>query len=352
MSWGHPPATGRAGAGQAVMSGPLLRVDGVSKEFLGSRTGRGLGPRDRLRAVDKVSFELTAGTTLAIVGESGCGKSTVAKLLLRFEKPSEGAVYLDGEDIVQAKGAQSRRLRRRVQPVLQDPYGSLNPRRTVFETVVEPWQAFKEISPEDIRAAAVELLAQVGLGDGLLDRYPGSLSGGQRQRVNIARALAAQPDLLVLDEPLSALDVSMQAQIVNLLRTLQADLSVAYVFITHDLSLVPFLADRVAVMYLGSIVETGPVDEVFNRATHPYTQALLSAVPSLDPAARQRIVLHGDVPNPVDPPSGCRFRTRCWRAQDACAVTRPELEHRGFAHPSACLFPALLNRMEVDDAGV
>lgn len=330
---------------------PLLRVDGVSKEFLGARRRHGLGRRDRLRAVDDVNLELAAGTTLALVGESGCGKSTVARLLLRFERPTEGAVFFDGADIVAAKGAESRRLRRRVQPVLQDPYGSLNPRRTVAQTVTEPWQAFPEIRPPDTRAAAIELLSRVGLGEGLLDRYPGSLSGGQRQRVNIARALAVQPDLLVLDEPLSALDVSMQAQIVNLLRDLQAELSVAYLFITHDLSLVPFLADRVAVMYLGSIVETGPVEEVFARSTHPYTQALLSAVPSLDPARRQRIVLRGDVPNPVDPPSGCRFRTRCWRSRDECAQVRPLLELRGHTHPSACLFPELLPRPDGSNAG-
>lgn len=336
--------------GKEASTGPLLRVQAVSKEFLGARTAHGLGPRDRLRAVDDVSFELAAGTTLAIVGESGCGKSTLARLLLRFEKPTEGAVFIDGVDIVAAKGADSRRLRRRVQPVLQDPYGSLNPRRTVLQTVTEPWRAFPEIRPQDTRAAAIELLARVGLGEGLLERYPGSLSGGQRQRVNIARALAVQPDLLILDEPLSALDVSMQAQIVNLLRGLQAELSVAYLFITHDLSLVPFLADRVAVMYLGSIVETGAVDDVFERATHPYSQALLSAVPSIDPAVRQRIVLRGDVPNPADPPSGCRFRTRCWRAQDECAHSRPHLEGRGFTHPSACHFPEFLTRAEAQDA--
>jgi oligopeptide/dipeptide ABC transporter ATP-binding protein len=324
------------------MSGPLLQVEAVSKVFRGARARRGLGPRDRIRAVDQVSFTLAAGSTLAVVGESGCGKSTVAKLLLRFERPTEGRVRFDGRDIFTVPREESRRLRRRVQPVLQDPYGSLNPRRTVLDTVTEPWRAFPELRPRSPRSAAAELLARVGLGENLLDRYPGGLSGGQRQRVNIARALAARPDLLVLDEPLSALDVSMQAQIVNLLRELQDELSMAYVFITHDLSLVPFLADQVAVMYLGSIVETGPVEEVFARAVHPYTQALLSALPSLDPAAQQRIVLHGDVPNPADPPSGCRFRTRCWRAQPECAERRPELADRGYPHPSACHFAAPL----------
>ncbi|MPZ28834.1 MAG: ATP-binding cassette domain-containing protein [Micromonosporaceae bacterium] len=320
------------------MSGPLLQVEGVSKVFRGNRTRHGLGPRDLIRAVDQVSFTLAAGSTLAIVGESGCGKSTLAKLLLRFEEPTAGRVRFDGRDIVRVPRAESRRLRRRIQPVLQDPYGSLNPRRIVFDAVSEPWQAFREIRPPDRRVAAAELLGRVGLGESLLDRHPGALSGGQRQRVNIARALAARPDLLVLDEPLSALDVSMQAQIVNLLRRLQDELSIAYVFITHDLSLVPFLSDQVAVMYLGSIVETGPVDEVFSRAVHPYTQALLSAVPSLDPTGQQRIVLHGDVPSPGAPPSGCRFRTRCWRAQPECAERRPELVDRGYPHPSACHF--------------
>jgi oligopeptide transport system ATP-binding protein len=326
-----------------------LRVEEVAKEFRGSRHR---WRRDRIRAVDGVSAEVPAGTTLAIVGESGCGKSTLAKMILRLERPTRGRILLDGEDITAAAGERSRRLRRRIQPVLQDPYGSLNPRRTVFDAVSEPWLAFREIRPADRRAAAADVMSTVGLGAELLDRYPGSLSGGQRQRVNIARALAARPDVLVLDEPLSALDVSMQAQIVNLLRNLQRELAMTYVFITHDLSLVPFLADRVAVMYLGSIVETGPVDEVFTRANHPYTQALLSAVPTLDPAEYQRIVLRGDIPNPAHPPQGCRFHTRCWRAQPECRASRPELTERGHGHPSACLFPQPLEELEPGHAGV
>jgi oligopeptide/dipeptide ABC transporter ATP-binding protein len=311
-------------------------LEDLAKDFRGSRHG---WRRDRIQAVDGVSAEVEAGTTLAVVGESGCGKSTLAKMILRLERPSRGRILLDGEDIVAAQGERSRRLRRRIQPVLQDPYGSLNPRRTVFDTVAEPWLAFKEIRPADRKAAATEVMATVGLGAELLERYPGSLSGGQRQRVNIARALAARPDVLVLDEPLSALDVSMQAQIVNLLKDLQRKLAMTYVFITHDLSLVPFLADRVAVMYLGSIVEIGPVEEVFSRANHPYTQALLSAVPTLDPGEYKRIVLRGDLPNPAHPPRGCRFHTRCWRVQPECKATRPELTERGHGHPSACLFP-------------
>ncbi|ASW57954.1 peptide ABC transporter ATP-binding protein [Plantactinospora sp. KBS50] len=297
-----------------------------------------------MQAVDRVSFELAAGSTLAVVGESGCGKSTLAKMLLRFERPTGGRIFFAGQDIFRADRRRSRALRRRIQIVLQDPYGSLNPRRTVRDTVTEPWLAFPDIRPADRTAAAVELLERVGLGDSLLDRYPGSLSGGQRQRVNIARALAARPELLILDEPLSALDVSMQAQIVNLLRRLQAELGISYLFITHDLSLVPFLADQVAVMYLGGFVETGPVNEVFDGATHPYTQAMLSAVPAPDPEQQRRIVLRGDVPNPADPPSGCRFRTRCWRAEEVCASTAPELTERGHGHPSACHFAAPLTQ--------
>lgn len=318
---------------------PILEVDRLRKTFVLGRRVLGIGRREQLDALDDVSLQLGQGRTLAIVGESGCGKSTLARVLLRFEQPTSGVVLHRGDDIFTADRTRSRALRRQIQPVLQDPYGSLNPRRTVMDTVAEPWDAFPEIRPPRRRHAVAELLARVSLSDALLDRYPSSLSGGQRQRVNIARALAAQPDILVLDEPLSALDVSMQAQVINLLSGLQEEYGVSYLFITHDLSLVPFLAHDIAVMYMGGIVETGSVDEVFGYANHPYTQALLSAAPTLSTDGPERIVLHGDVPNPVEPPSGCRFRTRCWRAQADCTTTEPELELRGHAHLSACLHP-------------
>ena len=320
---------------------PILEVDGLVKHFP-VRTGivvkRTVG---HVRAVDGVSFTLHKGETLGVVGESGCGKSTLAQVLMRLEPPTAGAVRFHGEDVFAKKGRELQRLRRQIQIVLQDPYTSLNPRMTVGDIVGEPFDIHPEVAPKGSRRRKVQdLLDVVGLNPEHINRYPHQFSGGQRQRIGIARGLALRPEIIICDEPVSALDVSVQAQVINLLEDLQREFGLSYVFIAHDLSVVRHLSDRVAVMYLGKIVEIGTEDEIYTRPSHPYTQALLSAVPVPDPAVRvdrQRIRLTGDVPSPVNPPSGCRFRTRCWKATEVCADEVPELVVRpGGHHPSAC----------------
>jgi oligopeptide/dipeptide ABC transporter ATP-binding protein len=316
----------------------LLRVENATKHYPLRRGPLGR-PTGLVKAVDGVSFDLRRGETLGLVGESGCGKSTLARLLMREEKPTAGRAYLDGRDVFKIGGGELRRLRRRMQMVMQDPYSSLNPRMTVADIVGEPFDIHPDVVPRGHRLRAVQdLLALVGLAPDHAHRYPHQFSGGQRQRIGIARALALRPEVLICDEPVSALDVSIQAQVVNLLKRLQADLGLSYVFIAHDLSVVRHISDRIAVMYLGKIVETGTGPEIYERATHPYTQALLSAAPVPDPAARrERIRLEGDVPSPADPPSGCRFRTRCWKARSRCATDEPHLVLRAVdPHPSAC----------------
>ncbi|MGA6165184.1 ABC transporter ATP-binding protein [Amycolatopsis magusensis] len=324
------------------MTEPILRVTNLVKYFP-VRTGvvvkRTVG---QVKAVNGVSFDLAPGETLGIVGESGCGKSTLAQVLLRLEEPTAGKAYFEGRDIFAMRGTELRRLRRNIQIVLQDPYTSLNPRMTVGDIVGEPFEIHPEVAPKADRARKVrELLDVVGLNPEHLNRYPHQFSGGQRQRIGIARALALRPKVLICDEPVSALDVSIQAQVLNLLEELRAGFGLSYVFIAHDLSVVRHLSTRVAVMYLGKIVEIGTEDDIYNRPSHPYTQALLSAVPVADPSLRghrQVIRLEGDVPSPVDPPSGCPFRTRCWKAQDRCATEEPALELRAGGHSSACHF--------------
>ncbi|HET7533281.1 MAG TPA: dipeptide ABC transporter ATP-binding protein [Nocardioidaceae bacterium] len=296
-----------------------------------------------VKAVDGVSFELKKGETLGVVGESGCGKSTLGRLLMGLERPTDGSIKLLGEEMAGLSPRAMRRMRRNIQIVLQDPYSSLDPRMTVGDIVGEPFEIHTEVlGRKDRRQAVQDLLDVVGLNPDHINRYPHQFSGGQRQRIGIARALALRPKILVCDEPVSALDVSVQAQVVNLFERLQDEFGLSYVFIAHDLSVVRHISDRVMVMYLGKAVEVGNESEIYDHPTHPYTQALLSAVPVPDPRLRgnrDHIVLEGDVPSPADPPSGCRFRTRCWKAQDVCATDVPLLVTRdGSAHPSACHF--------------
>ena len=313
---------------------PVLRAEGLVKRF---DVGRGLFGRARgvVSAVDGVSLEVAAGRTLAVVGESGCGKSTLARLLLRLIEPDAGRIELDGQDLRALDEAALLRARRHIQMVFQDPYGSLNPRMSAGDTLAEPLR-LHAVVPAAQRAARVRrLLDQVGLPAEAARRYPHEFSGGQRQRLAIARALAAGPKVLVCDEPVSALDVSIQAQILNLLADLQRELGLAYVFISHDLGVVRQVASEVAVMYLGRFVETGPAPQVFAAPRHPYTRALLGAVPVADPARRgTRTVLTGDVPSPLAPPPGCRFHTRCPHADERCRTEAPLLPAQ--THRVAC----------------
>jgi len=327
------------------MSGEvILEAEGL-KKYYPIKAGVLRRTVGHVKAVDGVSFELRRGETLGIVGESGCGKSTLGRMLMRLEEPTAGKLTFDGVDVYAQKGAAMRALRRDIQIVFQDPYTSLNPRRTVGDIIGEPFEIHPDVVPKGGRRRRVqELLELVGLSPEHINRYPHQFSGGQRQRIGIARGVALNPKVIICDEPVSALDVSVQAQVVNLLEDLQAELGLAYIFIAHDLSVVRHISDRVGVMYLGTMVEIGDEDQIYGRPTHPYTQALLSAVPVPDPTLRNtrtEIVLSGDVPSPAHPPSGCRFHTRCFKAQEKCATDDPALVPRPdgvSSHASACHF--------------
>jgi oligopeptide/dipeptide ABC transporter ATP-binding protein len=350
---GSPGASATAQPGQPGGNGAsagdaLLTVTGLTKHF---PVMRGIIFRHavgHVRAVDDVSFSVAPGETLGVVGESGCGKTTTARMIVRLVEPTAGRIVFDGHDVTHLRQGAMRPLRREIQMIFQDPYSSLNPRHTVGTIVGAPFRLQKVKTENGIKRSVQDLLELVGLNPEHYNRYPHEFSGGQRQRIGIARTLALRPKLIVADEPVSALDVSIQAQVINLLSDLQGELGLTYVIIAHDLSVIRHICDRVAVMYLGNLVELADRDELYARPRHPYTVALLSAVPSPEPVGRtadgrrergRRIRLAGDVPSPLDPPPACRFHTRCWKAQDICKTQQPPLVEQAPGHFAACHFP-------------
>jgi oligopeptide/dipeptide ABC transporter ATP-binding protein len=340
-----PPRQGASAASPAPPRGPagaLLTVTALQKYFPVTRGVIFRRQVGAVRAVDGLDFSVTRGETFGLVGESGCGKTTTGRLLTRLLEPTAGQIIFDGYDITHLRTGQMRPLRRSIQMIFQDPYSSLNPRHTVGAIVGAPFR-LQQVKPEHgVKRSVQELLELVGLNPEHYNRYPHEFSGGQRQRIGIARTLALHPKLIVADEPVSALDVSIQAQVINLLEDLQDELGLTYVLIAHDLAVVRHTADRVAVMYLGKIVELASSAQLYSSPRHPYTVALLSAVPSHDPSARgrrRRIRLPGDVPSPLNPPAACRFHTRCWKAQQICRTTQPPLAQLAPGHMAACHFP-------------
>ena len=330
------------------MSRPLLSVRDLVKEFT-IRRSKGLrSVRSTVHAVSGVSFDVGHGETLGLVGESGSGKTTVGRCVLRLVEPTSGSIKFNDQELFGMSAEPLRKLRGEMQIVFQDPQASLDPKKTVGTSIAEPMVIQK--IPGNHQDRVVELLELVGLTADHSSRFPHEFSGGQRQRIGIARALSLDPKFIVLDEPVSALDVSVQAGVVNLLEDLQQSLGLSYLFIAHDLSVIRHISDSVAVMYLGRIMEIGKAEDIYERPAHPYTQALLSAVPEPDPEierGRRRIVLEGDVPSPINPPSGCRFRTRCPRAEAICAEQEPELTERGQGHPVACHFAEVVTAVTI-----
>lgn len=306
------------------MSGTLLRVEDLKIYY--PVAGSGFGKKEFVKAVDGVTFEVKKGEVFGIVGESGCGKSTLGRGICKLENLTSGHVYLDGEDITAYNDRKMRSIRKKVQMVFQDPYASLNPRMSVFDIIAEPLQVHHLYKDKaDLEKKVLDLLHRVGLDDYHANRYPHEFSGGQRQRIGIARALAVEPSLIIADEPVSALDVSIQAQVLNLLNELKRDLDLTYIFVAHDLSVVEYISDRVGVMYLGNFVEVGDKEKIYSNPMHPYTQALLSAVPVPDPTAkRERILLEGSIPSAHKPPTGCKFHTRCPKCMECCKTQAPE----------------------------
>jgi len=342
MSATNTPSTDVASSnGDSAQAEVLLRVTGLTKHFP-IRKGIIARTVGQVQAVSDVSFDVHRGETLGLVGESGSGKTTTGRVVLRLDTATAGSVEFDGLDIHELGSGELRKTRPRMQMIFQDPHASLNPRMTVASIIGEPLREHTDMSSTERDARIDELLDLVGLHPAHANRYPHEFSGGQRQRIGIARAIALNPEFIVCDEPIAALDVSIQAQVVNLLEKLQDELGLTYLFISHDLSMVRHMADRVAVMYLGKIVELAPVNELYSDPKHPYTSALLSAVPVPDPVVesiRKRVLLEGDVPSPANPPSGCRFRTRCARAEQKCAIDEPEWREIEPEHWVACHFP-------------
>ena len=324
------------------MTQPLLKIEGLKKHFPTTTGGAFSKVKGTVKAVDGIDLEINAGQTIGLVGESGCGKTTAGRTILKLYEPTEGKIIFEGEDLAPLSPKKMKPYRSQMQMIFQDPFASLNPRHTVGTLIAAPFQ-IQGITPEGGIVEEVQrLMKRVGLNPEHINRYPHEFSGGQRQRIGVARAIALKPKLIVADEPVSALDVSIQAQVVNLLEDLQDEFNMAYIFVAHDLSVVQHISDRVIVMYLGKVMEEADKVDLFSHPRHPYTKALLSAVPVPDPKigrARERIILQGDLPSPVNPPSGCVFNTRCWKAQDRCRTEVPQLMQIGANHRIACHYP-------------